>query len=335
MFHRWLLLAALAILLAGCNQEPPPPKLAPPRAPTASGSSRAAATTAQAPLAKPARSAQATQARRAQPLLWELKKDGKLVAHIFGTLHLGVDPKAELNPVVWQRFAKATTFVMEAVPTAIVPDLMKKWATLPPSQSLKDKLKQENWRKVTTRLGTSLMGLPMERMRPWLVFASLTRTLAPTGANTMDQHFLAQAKSSKKQLAFLEKVADQLQLLDRAITSRVLDDMLSDLRRARVMVHDLIKAYRNGNFTALEKAVFDPTEVAKHREMYRLMFDKRNQAWLPQIEKHAAKGNAFIAFGAGHLAGEKGLLRLLHKRGYQLTRVKPVAPSSQPAAPKR
>ena len=159
-------------------------------------------------------------------------------------------------------------------------DNFELWAA---DAALKDKLKQENWRKVTTRLGTTLMGLPMERMRPWLVFASLTRTLAPSGASTMDQHFLAHAKSSKKQLAFLETVADQLQLLDRAITSRVLDDMLSDLRRARVMVHDLIKAYRNGNFSALEKAVFDPTEVAKHREMYRLMFDKRNQAWLPQI----------------------------------------------------
>jgi len=34
-----------------------------------------------------------------------------------------------------------------------------------------------------------------------------------------------------------------------------------------------------------------------------------------------AEGNAFIAVGAAHLPGEKGILQLLEKQGYRLSRV--------------
>ncbi len=34
-----------------------------------------------------------------------------------------------------------------------------------------------------------------------------------------------------------------------------------------------------------------------------------------------ARGSVFVAIGADHLYGEKGVLRLLQKQGYRVTRV--------------
>jgi uncharacterized protein YbaP (TraB family) len=47
----------------------------------------------------------------------------------------------------------------------------------------------------------------------------------------------------------------------------------------------------------------------------------RNADWIPKLEKILAQGDVFIAVGADHLSGPKGVVALLQKRGYKLTRV--------------
>ncbi len=38
--------------------------------------------------------------------------------------------------------------------------------------------------------------------------------------------------------------------------------------------------------------------------------------WIPTIEKQISNSNCFIAVGAGHLGGEKGLISLLKEKNY-------------------
>ena len=47
--------------------------------------------------------------------------------------------------------------------------------------------------------------------------------------------------------------------------------------------------------------------------------DDRNVKWIPMIEEFIQEKPSFIAVGAGHLGGPNGLIRLLQRRGYQLT----------------
>ena len=51
------------------------------------------------------------------------------------------------------------------------------------------------------------------------------------------------------------------------------------------------------------------------------LVDRRNLAWMENLEALLEKGNAFIAVGTGHLPGEAGLVRLLRQRGWRLTRI--------------
>ena len=52
------------------------------------------------------------------------------------------------------------------------------------------------------------------------------------------------------------------------------------------------------------------------------LLDERNAKWIPVIEKNIALTPSFIAVGAGHLGGKKGVLNLLRKKGYKLTPIK-------------
>jgi hypothetical protein len=45
---------------------------------------------------------------------------------------------------------------------------------------------------------------------------------------------------------------------------------------------------------------------------------KRNKKWLPKIVSNINTNSTFIAVGAGHLAGDEGLINLLKKQGFKL-----------------
>jgi uncharacterized protein YbaP (TraB family) len=52
------------------------------------------------------------------------------------------------------------------------------------------------------------------------------------------------------------------------------------------------------------------------------LLDKRNQNWIPLIEKNITSKPTFIAFGAGHLGGKNGVVALLRAKGYTLTPIR-------------
>lgn len=47
----------------------------------------------------------------------------------------------------------------------------------------------------------------------------------------------------------------------------------------------------------------------------------RNRRMVERMARHVNQGGAFVAVGALHLSGENGILRLLEKRGYKVSRV--------------
>jgi uncharacterized protein YbaP (TraB family) len=52
-----------------------------------------------------------------------------------------------------------------------------------------------------------------------------------------------------------------------------------------------------------------------------LLLDDRNERWIPILQKEFKKNSLFIAVGAGHLPGEKGVIQLLRNAGYTVEAV--------------
>lgn len=53
----------------------------------------------------------------------------------------------------------------------------------------------------------------------------------------------------------------------------------------------------------------------------KMLIDERNKFWMTKIPGLINNNSAFIAVGAGHLGGEKGLINQLQKRNYQVVSV--------------
>lgn len=86
-------------------------------------------------------------------------------------------------------------------------------------------------------------------------------------------------------------------------------------------------AWRLGDEKSMTQAVMALS--ASDREVYEALQIRRNQKWLPQIEKAlAGSGSVFVTVDAGHLVGPDGLISQLRKRGHKVTRMDPLFPAS-------
>jgi uncharacterized protein YbaP (TraB family) len=79
-----------------------------------------------------------------------------------------------------------------------------------------------------------------------------------------------------------------------------------------------VELYKTMDLKALLENSSSDIDISKYED---LLVNNRNNRWIPIIEKAIVTNPIFIAVGAGHLGGKKGLIYLLRKRGYQVTPV--------------
>ena len=66
---------------------------------------------------------------------------------------------------------------------------------------------------------------------------------------------------------------------------------------------------------------YDMMEDPLYEELMQRLINDRNNAMVERMQSILDKGVSFIAIGAMHLTGEKGVLSLLEKKGYQVSMI--------------
>lgn len=239
---------------------------------------------------------------------------------LFGTMHLGTDAEKELHPVVFERLSAARVVVFEANVFDMDPFAAAKLAMLPEGESVKNKIKPASWKALVDRVGSILMPeSTLERFKPWFLVTLVLQDMLPK-TEPMDATLYNRAKAAQKQLVFLETVEEQIQLVDKSMDVRLLDDTLADLPLAERMLLGLADAYKKGDLDKLTGLTFDPAEMKKHPAMFDTLLFERNRRWIPKLSPLLEKGDVFIAVGAAHLLGDKSVTELLVQKGYAAKR---------------
>lgn len=131
------------------------------------------------------------------------------------------------------------------------------------------------------------------------------------------------AARGRKQIIGIETVASQLEMLGSTTLEAQARDLYKiaiDPQRSADDVKALMAVYRAQESEKLyERATF---HLKDEKEFQVRLFDRRNIAWIPKIERSIAERSAFIAVGAGHLGGKNGVVNLLRARGYELTPIR-------------
>ncbi len=276
-------------------------------------------------------------------MLWKIEKPGLAPSYLFGTMH-STDPRADRQVARVRPLVRQSRAVAVEISELVTP-------------GLKDKASQEIARAGLARSGNALeglwppsnramvedvlgtRGLPPERaqrLETWFLIVALSsppceRQRRNLGLISVDEKIGLAAQKSGKAPVGLEKLEDQIAVLRRIggfNPSLALIQVARSQSEVADMRETMTQAYigdRLGELAALarlsEVLAGQPATIG-HDSFSRALLDDRNEVMRERALPLLEKGGAFIAVGALHLPGERGLVALLKSSGYNVNVVK-------------
>jgi uncharacterized protein YbaP (TraB family) len=267
--------------------------------------------------------------RFARGLLWRVSKKGVAPSHVFGTIHV-TDPRlAELPAAVRGAFDSAKSLLLEFMPDAYSKERFLEAALFLDHQTLEQKIGTEDFQRAVEHLQP--IGLSREfvnRLKPWGVLLNL-RSAAGRDGSPLDVHLLSLARARRIPLLQIEEVEEQIFTFDEfPMESQValLKHSLAHRDELVVLAERTLDAYLTRDLAAIwelrEKFMARHPEIAAHQAMMtkRVVHD-RSVVMAFRMQRELRRGASFVALGALHLYGHKGVLALLEEDGYRSTRV--------------
>jgi uncharacterized protein YbaP (TraB family) len=273
--------------------------------------------------------AENTTQKFSKGLLWRIQKQGVPDSFIFGTIHL-TDPRVtKLPPQVEEVFRNNTATLCTEIPFDQANLQLAAMALfLPQGKSLKTIAGDKLFSRTTSLLEKkSVPPNAGERLKPWAAMMILTLPNDP--GTPLDGMLYQDAQQRGLELCGLETIAEQTGVMDGfPIKSQILmlQDTIDNYALIPGVLEKMTKLYLVGDLAGLMEASNEgtsstPAMVKLNEEFTERVLISRNNIMADRAEPRLKKGKTFIAVGALHLYGEKGLLSLLEKRGYQVTRI--------------
>ena len=286
-----------------------------------------------------------------QGILWQASK-GKARITMVGTYHFD-DPRhaamrARLAPLI----ADADALLVELGPKEedqLKAAMLSDPALImdPTGPTLPERLKPEDWKAVSAALAER--GIPAvmaSKMRPWYVSmmmgmspCMLQQVAASGQTNGLDWQLMADAKDAGIPVRALEPWDTVLKLFGGLTPQEEIDMIVYTLPAAQhaddyavtmtdaYFAGDVWQIWEFGRIDAYRNSGLPEAEVDRLTdEAQVLLMDQRNQAWIAPLtaaaDTAAAQDKGIVAaFGALHLPGEQGVLRLLEKDGWTIERL--------------
>jgi uncharacterized protein YbaP (TraB family) len=319
------ILALLAMVVA-CGHESKPQRLAgsaDPWATAPAGSAGSAAAHAIEVWPPPLTERHARAERlcpKVVPYFFELTKDGK-TSHILGTRHVGV-PFAKFPQVVHDDLHASKLAVFEVAPD-------DKSGFEAPDEPLRDELGSADWAHFEELAGDQAATM-LERGTPATATLELAIGLEDTTA-ILDKEIQDDAAAAGIPEQGLETAEFQDHVLAKLLDLRMLRATIETTKDRAELDKDASKDL--GEYCAgtndtpgtdaetrakLEHAGYTAAEIDAQDDV---LVYARNRDWIPKLEKLFARGDVFVAVGADHLLGDKGVIALLRKQGFTATRI--------------
>lgn len=266
----------------------------------------------------------------ADPAIWKVQGKHNTV-YLLGTIHLlhGDQP---LPANVQQTYTRAQQLWMEVDMQTVNPvtlqTLMFEKGLLPPGQTLftqVDDVTREKLQGAASRLGMSVDTL--SRFRPWLAALTLEMMqyskqgyVASSGVDLQLSQLAVEDHKATFGFETLEQQLDLFATLDAAAEQAFLQQTLDELTESDTELAELETAWLAGDDASMTRYL--QQGFADDPALFTTLTSRRNQRWVtalrPVLEKQSE--DVLVAVGALHLVGEQGLVTLLKKAGYRVTR---------------
>lgn len=265
---------------------------------------------------------------QAKNFLWQVKSKTTMV-YLYGTIHAGKKSFYPLPEAVETAFKKSAKLVVEAD----INDPGSMIAALPlimymPPDSLATRIPKAMLDRLKAQLARYEMPYEsVQQFKPFMVGGMLVLAeFARLGYEQrygVDKYLLDKAALTSKSVLELESVEQQMKLLGSlsdAEQEAFLAYAITALEDGKVVkqVAGMIDALRAGDATLLEEVAKQATEGMPKALEEKILYG-RNPAMLAKIEGFlAGKQIHFVAVGAMHMVGKRGLVEMLKAKGYEV-----------------
>ncbi|MCZ2222045.1 MAG: TraB/GumN family protein [Chitinophagales bacterium] len=263
------------------------------------------------------------QKPKEKTLLWKIEGNNiSTPSYIFGTFHLLCSEDFHLPDTLKSLIAKTQQvfFEIDLDDPSISMKMMKN-IKMKEGKTLKDFMTKEEYDSATV-LFKAKTGMPLkmvESYKPFMLTSMLYQSLMGCKIVAFEKEIEKLAKINHQEIKGLETVEEQLNIFEKIPyrkQAEAFKKLLFDEEEGRKQMDKMIALYKSKNIKAMHKSVKGDTDLGNYDNN---LVDKRNQNWIPIIEKEIALQPIFIAVGAGHLGGKKGVIYLLRKKGYKVT----------------
>ncbi len=260
-------------------------------------------------------------------LLWRIQAEGASADYVFGTIHIE-DPRVlDLPNPVTEALAGADTFVMELEPNLEFLTELASAMTYADDGNVEQLLGPELYRRAVTALASRGVPEPVARqMKPWAVLVTLNVPPPKTGM-VLDLVLYSKAVQQGKTIHGLESSAEQLSVfadLPMSVQIGLIRETLDNEPLIDEIYQSLVEAYLARDLRAMQKLsdqAIGATDAPTQRLLETRLVTDRNHLMVERMLPYLHQGSAFVAVGALHLPGPEGILNLLRKQGYEVTKV--------------
>lgn len=269
-------------------------------------------------------------ARFDRGLLWRIDKAGVEPSHVFGTLHAD-DPRLKALPgAALEAFGRARALMLEHVADAYARERFLEAAMYLDGRTLDQAIGAEDFERAVAAMAP--IGLSREfvrKVKPWGVLLNLRVSRQPSGGTSPDAQLFALARERRMPVTQIEHVEEQVFTFDEMSTQAqvaLLKHFLAHRDELDALAERTLQAYLARDLRGLwqaqqEYARRHPEIGIPHAELLKRVVLDRSVVMAFRMQRELRRGRAFVAVGALHLYGPKGVLALLEEDGYSVRRV--------------
>ncbi len=265
-------------------------------------------------------------------LLWKISgKDLVKPSYLFGTIHMLCREDAVLSDNLLNALQETDEVYLEL-------DLDNMFEMLSVLSKMKmkndttlaDLLTPEEYQITKDYFEKNVSMLPfsiLETYKPLLASSILMESgIGCEEQVAMESLIMEEAKKKGKQIEGLETMAYQMSVFDSIpyqLQAKELYKGIAGTENKESNSEDefkkMMRAYKEQDLEQLSNLMLKSEEgMMQYDDM--LLYN-RNRNWVEKLTGLLHKKSLFIAVGAGHLPGEKGVIELLRKQGYQVSPV--------------
>ena len=264
-------------------------------------------------------------------LLWRITgKNLSRPSYLFGTMHMLCADDIELSDSMKQAIHNADKVYLELDMDNLFEMVgAMTHMSMRNDTTLADLLTDTEYKKVKNYFSehTSIIPFSMlETYKPLLLESMIMEQSEDCDhVVSMEELIMKEAKANDKDIKGLETMNFQLSIFDSIPYKYQAQELLESVENAGKKdddkkMEELTNAYRNQQLDKLDELT--KKEDAGLERFTNLLLYNRNANWAAKLDGLLPKYSLVIAVGAGHLPGEKGVINLLRKAGYNVEPVK-------------